>query len=73
MDSLLFCYLWHRVEETGTAQIRITLNEMSEAIGASKRGMQDSVKRLTELGLLENINARTTFVPILKLTFGFKR
>ena len=73
MDSLLFCYLWHRVEETGTTQIRITLNEMSEAIGASKRGIQDAIKRLNELGLMENMNAGTTYVPILKLNFGFKK
>ena len=73
MDSLLFCYLWHRVEETGTNQIKITLNEMSEAIGASKRGIQDAVRRLTETGLIENINAGTTYVPILRLAFKFKK
>jgi hypothetical protein len=73
MDGLLFCYLWHRVEETGTTQIRITLNELSEGIGASKRGVQDAVKRLTELGLIENINAGTTYVPIFRLTFRFKK
>jgi hypothetical protein len=73
MDSLLFCFLWYRLEETKSSQIKITLNELSEAIGASKRGIQDSIKRLTELGLINNINAGTTFVPILKLHFGFKK
>ena len=73
MDSLLFCYLWHRVEETGTTQIKISLSEMSEAIGASKRGVQDAVKRLTEMGFIENINAGTTYVPIFKLFFKIKK
>ncbi|MEN9825935.1 MAG: hypothetical protein RI953_1680, partial [Pseudomonadota bacterium] len=67
--ALLYCYLWHHAEELGTGRFKISVGEMSEAISVARRTLTDAIKRLTEVGLFENVNSGKTTVPDVRVLF----
>ena len=60
---LVYLYLWWLTERTSEARVAVSLNELAEGTGLSKRAVQDAVARLHKRRLLSIKRESITAVP----------
>lgn len=60
---LVYLYLWRRSAREGGGSVTISLREMAEGTGASRRAVQDAVSRLHKRRLIGIRRASLTAVP----------
>ena len=60
---LVYLYLWWLTERSSEARVAVSLNELAEGTGLSKRGVQDAIARLHKRKLLSIKRESITAVP----------
>ena len=60
---LVYLYLWWLTERASEARVAVSLNELSEGTGLSKRAVQDAIARLHKRRLLSIKRESITAVP----------
>lgn len=71
--SLIYLYIWRRSIGEGSQKADLSLRVISEAIGVSKRCVQEGVKHLNEIGLIKTIKKGKTAVPCHKVMEPWKK
>ena len=64
---IVFLYLWRRTKTRGPALHRISLREIAEGTGLSRRGVQNAIRRLERRQLISAERAIPTGVPRYRL------
>lgn len=62
MMSIVYIYLWRRTVGQGHPSVHLSIQVLSEAIGISKRTVQDTLKKLNELKLIHSTKVSATYV-----------
>ena len=60
---LVYLYLWWLTERASEARVAVSLNELAEGTGLSKRAVQDAIARLHKRRLLSIKRESITAVP----------
>ncbi len=60
---LVYIYLWWLTERASEARVAVSLNELAEGTGLSKRAVQDAIARLHKRRLLSIKRESITAVP----------
>lgn len=60
---LVYLYLWYRSERGGGGSVSLSLRELADGTGASRRAVQDSVSRLHQRKLIGVRRESITAVP----------
>ena len=63
---LVYLFLWRKTD-AGEHEVEVSLREMAESIGISKRAVQDAIARLARRGLVETDRASITAVSVFRL------
>lgn len=60
---LVYLYLWRRTHAAGADEVAVSLREIAEGTGVSRRAVQDAVARLAQRELIGVERASITAVP----------
>ena len=60
---LVYLYLWWLTERASEARVAVSLNELADGTGLSKRAVQDAIARLHKRKLLSIKRESITAVP----------
>ena len=60
---LVYLYLWWLTERSSEARVAVSLNELADGTGLSKRGVQDAIARLHKRKLISIKRESITAVP----------
>src|SRR5262245_33228772 len=61
---LVYVYLWRRTHGAGRARVSVSLADIAEATGLSKRSVQDALSALVRRKLVGLVRENITAVPV---------
>jgi CRP-like cAMP-binding protein len=60
---LVYLFLWRRTLGTGRPRVRVSLADIAEATGLSKRSVQDALRTLVRRKLVSLLRENITAIP----------
>lgn len=60
---LVYLHLWHRTHGGGRVRVRVSLSDIADATGLSKRAVQDALGTLVRRKLVSLVRESLTAVP----------
>lgn len=60
---LVYLFLWHRARGSERSRVSVSLQDVAEETGLSRRGVQDALRRLHRRGLISSVRAHPTAIP----------
>ena len=70
---LVYLQLWRRTQGAGRSRVRISLSEIAEATGLSKRAVQEALGTLTRRRLVSLVRESITAVPVYAVHEPWRR
>lgn len=70
---LVYLLLWRETHGMGSTDVQVTLGDIAERTGLSKRSVQEALSRLVRRGLLEVARAGITAVAVYSVKQPWQR